>query len=171
LKNIPISQRLQSCHLVVMGVSGCGKSTLGAQLAKTLKRKFYEGDDYHSPQSVEKMKARQPLTDQDRIPWLNQLAQLLSECDHPAILSCSALKHAYREILGSYTKPLFFIHLELDRDYACERLKQRTDHFFEPSLLDDQFVQLEPLKPTERGITFPALSSPNELIYKVLQIQ
>ena len=154
-----------------MGVSGCGKSTLGAQLAQLLKRKFYEGDDYHSLQSVEKMKAGQPLTDEDRDPWLNQLAQLLPECDDPTILSCSALKHAYREILGSCTKPLFLTHLELDRDYACERLKQRTDHFFEPSLLDDQFVQLEPLKPTERGITLQAELSPNELIHKVLQIQ
>ena len=154
-----------------MGISGCGKSTLGTQLAQTLKRKFYEGDDYHSPQSVEKMKAGHPLTDQDRIPWLKQLAQVLIDSDDPAILSCSALKYTYREILISCTKPLFFIHLELDRDSAYERLKLRTDHYFEPSLLDDQFVQLEPLKPTERGITLPALSSPNELINKVLQIQ
>ena len=69
-----------------MGVSGCGKSTLGTELAQTLKRKFYEGDDYHSPQNVEKMKASHPLTDQDRIPWLNQLGQLLDKCDDPTIL-------------------------------------------------------------------------------------
>jgi gluconokinase len=154
-----------------MGVSGCGKSTLGTQLAQFLERKFIEGDDYHSPQSIEKMKSGQPLTDQDRIPWLKQLTQVLHECNDPAILSCSALKHAYREILRSCTKPLFFIHLELDRDSAHERLKQRTDHFFEPSLLDDQFAQLEPLKPTERGITFRVELSPNQLIHKVLQNQ
>ena len=117
------------------------------------------------------MKAGHPLTDQDRIPWLKQLAQVLLESDDPAILSCSGLKYRYREILRSCTKPLFFIHLALDRDSAYERLKQRTDHFFEPSLLDDQFVQLEPLKPTERGITLQAELSPNELIHKVLQIQ
>ena len=154
-----------------MGVSGCGKSTLGSQLAQTLQMKFYEGDDYHSPQSVEKMKAGHPLTDQDRIPWLKQLAQVLIDSDDPAILSCSALKHEYREILRSCTIPLFFIHLELDRDSAYERLKQRTDHFFEPSLLDDQFVQLEPLKMNEKGITLRADLSPNQLINKVLQIQ
>ena len=154
-----------------MGVSGCGKSTLGAQLAKTLKRKFYEGDDYHSPQSVEKMKAGQPLTDQDRIPWLNQLAQLLSECDHPAILSCSALKYAYREILRSCTTPLFFIHLELDLDSASNRLNDRTDHFFKPSLVGDQFALIEPLNPTENGITLPAKLSLNQLIDRVLQNQ
>ena len=154
-----------------MGVSGCGKSTLGTQLAQTLKRKFYEGDDYHSPQNVEKMKAGHPLSEQDRIPWLKQLAQVLRECNDPAILSCSALKHAYREILRSCTKPLFFIHLALDRDSAYERLKLRTDHYFEPSLLDDQFVQLEHLKPNERGITLSAKLYPNELINKVLQIQ
>ena len=154
-----------------MGVSGCGKSTLGTQLAQTLKRKFYEGDDYHYPHSVEKMKAGQPLTDQDRIPWLKQLAQVLIDSDDPAILSCSALKYRYREILRSCTIPLFFIHLALDRDSAYERLNQRTDHFFEASLLEDQFVQLEPLKPTERGITLQAELSPNELIHKVLQIQ
>ena len=154
-----------------MGVSGCGKSTVGTQLAQCLERKFIEGDDYHSPQSVEKMKAGHPLTDQDRIPWLKQLAQVLRECNDPAILSCSALKYRYREILRSCTIPLFFIHLALDRDSAYERLIQRTDHFFEPSLLDDQFVQLEPLKPTERGITLPAELSPNELIHKVLRIQ
>jgi len=154
-----------------MGVSGCGKSTLGTQLAKSLQRKFYEGDNYHSPQSVEKLKAGHPLTDHDRIPWLKQLAQVLLVSDDHAILSCSALKYTYREILRSCTKPLFFIHLELDRDSAYERLNQRTDHFFEPSLLDDQFAQLEPLKPTERGITFRAELSPNELIHKVLQIQ
>jgi len=67
--------------------------------------------------------------------------------------------------------PFFFIHLALDRDSAYKRLNQRIDHFFEPSLLDDQFVQLEPLKPTERGITLQAELSPNELIHKVLQIQ
>jgi gluconokinase len=154
-----------------MGVSGCGKSTLGTELAQALQKKFYEGDNYHSPQSVEKMKAGHSLTDQDRIPWLKQLAQVLTDSDDPAILSCSALKYRYREILRSCTKPLFFIHLELDQESAYERLKQRTDHFFEPSLLDDQFVQLEPLKPTERGITLRAELSPNQLIHRVLQIQ
>ncbi len=117
------------------------------------------------------MKAGHPLTDQDRIPWLNQLVQVLRDTGDPAILSCSALKYTYREILRSCTKPLFLIHLELDRDSAYERLKKRIDHFFEPSLLDDQFVQLEPLKPTERGITLRAELSPNELINKVLQTQ
>ena len=117
------------------------------------------------------MKAGHPLTDQDRIPWLEKLAQVLRECNDPAILSCSALKYRYRQILRSCTKPLFFIHLELDRDSAYERLNQRTDHFFEASLLEDQFVQLEPLKPTERGITLRAELSPNELIHKVLRIQ
>ena len=162
---------MQTCHLVVMGVSGCGKSTLGTQLAQTLKRKFYEGDDYHCPHSVEKMKAGQPLTDHDRIPWLKKLAQVLRACNDHAILSCSALKYTYREILRSCTKPLFFIHLQLDRDSAYKRLKQRTDHFFAPTLLDDQFAQLEPLKTTERGATLRAEISPNQLTYKVLQIQ
>jgi gluconokinase len=156
---------------VVIGVSGCGKSTVGTQLAQSLQRKFIEGDDYHSPQSIEKMKAGHPLTDQDRIPWLKQLAQVLLESDDPAILSCSALKYTYRQILRSCTKPLFFIHLDLDRDSAHERLNQRIDHFFEHSLLDDQFVQIEPLKPTERGITLRAELSPNQLIHKVLRIQ
>ena len=82
---------MQTCHLVVMGVSGCGKSTLGTELAQSLQRKFIEGDDYHTSQSIEKMKAGQPLTDQDRIPWLNQLAQLLSDAMippySPALLS------------------------------------------------------------------------------------
>ena len=154
-----------------MGVSGCGKSTVGTQLAQFLERKFIEGDDYHCPHSVEKMKAGHPLTDDNRIPWLNRLAQVLRGCNDPAILSCSALKYTYRQILRSCTKPLFFIHLALDRDSAYERLNQRIDHFFQPSLLDDQFVQLEPLKPTERGITLQAELSPNELIHKVLQIQ
>jgi gluconokinase len=171
LKNNPLFEPLQTCHLVVMGVSGCGKSTLGTQLARTMKRKFIEGDDYHSPQSIEKMKAGHHLTDQDRIPWLKQLAQALRECNDPAILSCSALKYRYREILRSCTKPLFFIHLALVRDSVSERLKQRTDHFFEPILLEDQFLQLEPLKPTDRGITLRADLSPNQLIYKFLQIK
>ena len=154
-----------------MGVSGCGKSTLGSKLAQSLQKKFYEGDDYHSPQCLEKMKAGYPLTDQDRIPWLKQLAQVLRECNDPAILSCSALKYTYRQILRSCTKPFFFIHLALDRDSAYERLNQRIDHFFEPSLLDDQLAQLEPLKPTETGMTLRAQLSPNQLIHKVLQIQ
>ena len=154
-----------------MGVSGCGKSTLGTRLAQSLQRKFYEGDDYHSPHNVKKMKTGQPLTDQDRIPWLKQLSQILRDSDDPTIISCSALKYAYRKILRSCTKPLFFIHLELDRESASQRLKQRTNHYFEPSLLDDQFVQLEPLKPNERGITLSAKLYPNELINKVLQIQ
>ena len=117
------------------------------------------------------MKAGHPLTDQDRIPWLKQLAQVLIDSDDPAILSCSALKYRYREILRSCTIPLFFIHLELDRDSAYERLNQRSDHFFEASLLDDQLAQLESLKTNERGITLRAELSPNELIHRVLQNQ
>ena len=99
------------------------------------------------------MKAEQPLNDQDGIPWPNQLAKLLHETENPSILSCFALKHAYTEILRSCIKPLFFIHLDIDRDSAHERLQQRTYHFFEICLLDDQLAQLEPLKLTERGLT------------------
>ena len=154
-----------------MGVSGCGKSTLGTRLAQSLQRKFIEGDDYHSPHNVKKMKTGQPLSNKDRIPWLKQLSQILRHSDDPTILSCSALNYAYRKILISCTKPLFFIHLELDRESAGQRLTQRTNHYFEPSLLDDQFVQLEPLKPNERGITLSVKLYPNQLINKVLQIQ
>ena len=132
--------------VVVMGISGCGKSTLGAQLAQRLHWTFVEGDAFHGERNHAKMRAGIPLTDEDRAAWLDALGHELAR--HAAggvILSCSALKRAYRQLLRTYVPGLAFIWLEVGRDAAHQRVAQRGDlHFFPTTLIDSQFATLEP---------------------------
>lgn len=130
-------------HVVVMGVAGCGKSVAGQQLAQRLGLALIEGDDFHPEGNIRKMRAGVPLTDADRADWLRALAAQLRAHPQGAVLTCSALKRAYRDTLRAAVPRLRFVHLALSPHQAIERVAGRTDHFYPPSLVASQFEALE----------------------------
>ncbi|MEI6056579.1 MAG: gluconokinase [Lentisphaerota bacterium] len=153
---------------IIMGVSGCGKTTIGKLLADSLGIKFYDADDFHPRNNIDKMKSNIPLDDDDRNPWLLDLASHISQWnkDKGAVLACSALKEKYRQILSSYGKEnIIFIYLKADKDIILERLKKRTNHFFPQGLLESQLRILDiPLK----AITIDADKSPAEICTEII---
>jgi len=133
-------------RVVVMGVCGCGKSTVGAHLAHVLLSPFVEGDRLHPPANVSKMAAGQPLNDDDRKPWLDQVGRCLSQAGAGIVVSCSALKRAYRARLSvacSSGPPVVFLHIKVSRAVIVARVSRRADHFMPVSLVDSQFDTLE----------------------------
>jgi len=126
-----------------MGVAGCGKSSLGAALAAAEGLPLVEGDDFHSQQSRAKMAAGIPLTDADRAGWLQTLGEQLRARPAGVVLTCSALKKAYRDQLRAASPGLRFAFLEIGRDAALQRVASRGSHFFNASLVDNQFATLE----------------------------
>lgn len=187
--------------IVVMGVAGCGKSSLGAALAQALGRTLVEGDDFHPPANVAKMRAGTPLTDADRAGWLDALGTVLQQCEPPApapapgtghaagaghapgvglapgsgqraVLTCSALKAAYRERLRAAAPGLAFVHLTLSREQARARVAQRGSHYFNPALVDSQFDTLQPPAGEPRVLALPAtqpLAALNQAVLTWLQ--
>ncbi len=136
-------------RVVIMGVCGCGKTSVGQGLALRLGVPFRDGDDLHPAANVEKMRAGHPLTDEDRWPWLDRVAQVLAE-DAPIIVGCSALRHAYRERLRAGAQgAVQFIHLTGSYEVLASRMAARTGHFMPASLLDSQLAVLEPPGPEE----------------------
>lgn len=126
-----------------MGVAGCGKSTVGAAVAAAEHLPLIEGDDFHSPQSREKMARGTPLTDTDRAQWLVTLGRQLAGHPDGVVLTCSALKRAYRDQLRQAAPGLRFLFLEIAPDAAQQRVSGRGSHFFSASLVDSQFATLE----------------------------
>jgi gluconokinase len=135
--------------VVVIGPSGAGKTTVGRELADALGWTFYEGDDFHPPANISRMKAGVPLTDADRAPWLAALAKLIARhvaAGTSAVLTCSALKRAYRAMLvptADVAAEVRFVYLCLTREALAARLKRRRGHFFSASLLESQLKDLE----------------------------
>jgi gluconokinase len=145
-------------HLVVMGVSGTGKTTVGSALAHRLGRTFIEGDGFHPERNVAKMSAGEPLNDDDRRPWLQTLNKLMGAHEtegRPTVLTCSALKRAYRDLLREDLPAgsVYFVHLGAPREVLQARMESRT-HFMPPSLLQSQLDTLEPLGADEAGRRF-----------------
>jgi gluconokinase len=130
-------------RIVVMGVSGCGKSTLGAMLAIAIDGVFIEGDDHHLPESKRKMRNGIALDDADREPWLDGLASMMMNSRASVVLSCSALKVAYRARLRAHVPDLRFVFLEIDMAAALQRVSDRVGHAFPPALVANQFDMLE----------------------------
>jgi len=154
-----------------MGVSGCGKSRLGEQLAAALGVPFHEGDDYHSAANVATMRAGIPLTDSDRVAWLDRLAGLLraaAASGQGLVLSCSSLKRSYRDRLRAADPALRFVHLHGERTLLAQRMAARAGHFMPLSLLDSQLAVLEPLQPGEAGLLLDIGLSPDEQLAAVL---
>lgn len=133
--------------LIVMGVSGSGKSTIGRLLAERTGWAFHDADDYHSPENVGKMREGIPLTDEDRMPWLDTLRRDVIapslESGVPVILACSALKVAYLERLGAGDLRVCVIYLAGDYRLIRERMERRTGHFMAAEMLASQFETLE----------------------------
>jgi len=144
--------------VIVMGVTGCGKSTIGRRLARRLACAFYDGDDFHSAENVEKMRQGVPLTDEDRWPWLDRLRELGEEMltrGRSAVIACSALRASYRERLlpreTALAAKVVFVYLRISPELARERLAVRRNHYMPPSLVESQFAALE--EPVEgRGV-------------------
>ena len=157
--------------LVVMGVSGSGKTTVAHGVAKQLGWVFAEGDDFHPLSNVEKMRAGHPLTDEDRWPWLEKLADWIGEREaagENAVLTCSALKRTYRDALSHGHPSVRFVHVTVSRATLKTRLEHRRGHYMPASLLDSQLATLEPLEPDEPGFTVPGDGSPEEVVADVV---
>jgi gluconokinase len=144
------------CALIVMGVSGSGKSTIGEMLAERLGWTFEDGDRFHPAANVAKMSAGHPLTDEDRRPWLQAIADEIDRvctAGERAVIACSALKRAYRDILVHGRDDVRIVFLDGTQDLIASRLAARKGHFMPPGLLTSQFRTLEPPAENENPIT------------------
>ncbi|MBW9121020.1 gluconokinase [Microbacterium trichothecenolyticum] len=149
--------------LVLMGPSGTGKSTVGAMLSGRLGWPFQEGDDLHPAENVDKMRRGHALTDEDRIPWLELVAAWIDErraVGEPGIITCSALKRSYRDILRRDN--VTFVNFTGDAAVVRDRMMRRQGHFMPPALLDSQFATLEPPGSDEQAIDVDIALAPEE---------
>jgi len=161
---------MQAPLVVVTGVSGSGKSVVGQALADRLGVTYADGDDFHSPANVAKMRAGEPLSDEDRRPWLDAIGRWLhAHTGSGAVASCSALRRAHRAQLLRAAPGAIFLHLNADTDVLRERLRQREDHFMPEPLLDTQLATLEPLGADEPGTTLAAEAPPDALVRDFLR--
>ncbi|WP_181767662.1 gluconokinase [Streptomyces albidus (ex Kaewkla and Franco 2022)] len=157
--------------VIVMGVAGTGKTTVGALLAEAMGVPYAEADAFHPPANVAKMTAGTPLDDADREPWLDAIGGWAREREGVGgVVSCSALKRAYRDRLRAAAPHVFFLHLTGDRTLIAQRMERRRDHFMPPSLLDSQFATLEPLQSDERGAAVSVRVGPDTVTERALAV-
>jgi gluconokinase len=159
--------------LVVAGVAGCGKTTIGQLVAARLHCEFADGDSFHPPANIAKMHAGEPLTDDDRWPWLRAIVAWMDEraaAGESAVVACSALKRAYRDVLrsGSARARIVFLTVPLDADEA--RLAHRAGHFFPQALLESQFAVLELPQPPEPVALVSASGTPEQTADLVMEL-
>ncbi|MBA8824215.1 gluconokinase [Saccharopolyspora lacisalsi] len=162
---------MSSTCLVVMGVSGAGKSTVAQLLAHHLQWPSAEADDFHPEANIDRMTAGLPLTDDDRMPWLRSIRDWSAR--HSAdgtstIVTCSALKRTYRDVLRQSRASVRFVHLSGTAETIGGRLTSRSGHFMPSSLLHSQFDDLEPLEPDEDGTTVDTANPPEDLVRQTL---
>lgn len=156
--------------VLVMGVSGSGKTTIGAMLAGRLGWTYAEADDFHPAANVEKMHAGHPLTDEDRWPWLEAIGAWIDEriaAGEPAVVTCSALKRAYRDKMRDDRQGLRLVYLEGSRELIGRRMAARHGHFFPKELLDTQFRDLEPPTPDEHAIVVSIDDDPAKVVQEI----
>lgn len=155
--------------IVVCGVAGAGKTTVGQLLAKELSWDFYDADDFHPAENIDKMRRGIPLTDEDRGPWLERLRQLIEHCmkaGKNAVLACSALKKTYRNRLR-VSDDVKFVFLHGSRAQIAARLQKRRGHFFDPAILGSQFDDLEEPRPPEPALTFELTDDVRDLVAQI----
>lgn len=157
--------------VVAMGVSGCGKTTVARSISALLGWPYAEGDDFHSGANVEKMRTGIPLTDEDRWPWLRSIGGWISEHEQAgssAVVTCSALRRVYRDLLREGRPGVRFCHVDASREVIEQRLAQRRGHYMPASLLDSQLATLERLQPDEPGVTVSGAGSQDEVVERAL---
>jgi gluconokinase len=158
---------------IVMGVAGCGKSTIGEQLAVRLGWPFLEGDQLHPPGNIEKMTHGVPLTDADRLPWLQAIAKRIAEWrdgGKSGVVTCSALRDSYRKIITDGFPDVCFIYLRADRALIAQRFAERRGHFMPASLIASQFETLEEPKPDENALTLDVAEPVSILVEIVARV-
>ncbi|MDO5669039.1 MAG: gluconokinase [Corynebacterium sp.] len=154
-------------HIIVMGTSGTGKSTVGKLLADALDLPWLDGDDLHPPPNIAKMTVGEPLTDEDRRPWLQAVGRWLAQRPAGGVIACSALKRPYRDLLRTAVPGVRFVHLQGEQAVLAERMGKRRGHFMPASLLDSQLAVLEPLGADEAGCEFDVAHSPSVLVAQI----
>ncbi|GAA1850924.1 gluconokinase [Actinomadura bangladeshensis] len=158
--------------ILVAGVSGSGKTTIGTLLAERLGWDYAEADAFHSEANIAKMRAGHPLTDDDRLPWLRSIAAWITErlaTDRPGVVTCSALKRTYRDLLAGGNPEVAMVLLDGDRDLIAGRMKARKGHFFKATLLDTQFADLELPSPDEDVLLAPITGTPEETVAHIIE--
>ena len=168
----PMTHSAPPLVIVLMGVSGCGKSTVGVELSRRLGWPFRDADSFHPPGNIAKMSSGAPLTDEDRMPWLAAIADWIDErCDRgePGIVSCSALKRAYRQRIIGARRRVRLVYLKGDRALIGRRLEARRHHFMPASLLESQFATLEEPRAGERPVIVSAAMSPRRVVATILE--
>lgn len=169
---VDAAARVAPSVLVLMGVSGSGKTTVARELHRLLGWPFQEGDDLHPPANVEKMRAGQPLDDDDRMPWLAAVARWIDgqlAARQPGIITCSNLKRAYRRITIGDRRGVTLVHLTADRRAIERRLRTRRHRYMPPSLLGSQFAALEEPGPDEHPIIVAAREAVGETVLDLLR--
>ena len=159
--------------LIVAGVSGSGKTTVGAMLAGRLGWRFADADEFHPAANIEKMRAGIPLTDDDRWPWLRAIGAWMDERvarDESAVVTCSALKRSYRDMLLHGRPQARMVFLEPDRQVLTRRLAARHGHFFPEQLLSTQLADLEPPGPGEHVVTIVPAGDPADTVTSIIAV-
>lgn len=166
----PVERPRHPPILIAMGVCGCGKSVIGQGVATRLGFAFLEGDELHPPANVERMSRGIPLTDTDRIGWLDAIGARIAEFDRAGaslVVSCSALKRSYRDRLRSYGAGVGFLYLRGGAELIRTRMASRSGHFMPVSLIESQFAALEEPGTDEPVLTCQIELSPDEIIDRV----
>jgi gluconokinase len=160
------------CALIVMGVSGSGKSTIAEALAARLGWRFEDGDAFHPQSNVDKMSAGHPLTDDDRWPWLQAIADEIDKVEAAGgrlVIACSALKRVYRDVLVHGRGDVRIVYLDGSKDLIGRRMQSRKGHFMPPTLLDSQFKTLEPPSPDEDPVIVSIDASVDHIVDAIVE--
>ncbi|NVI92904.1 gluconokinase [Actinomadura sp. BRA 177] len=158
--------------ILIAGVSGSGKTTIGTLLAERLGWEYAEADAFHSDANIAKMREGHPLTDADRLPWLRSIAAWITDrlaTDRPGVVTCSALKRKYRDLLAGGNPGVAMVLLDGDRDLIAGRMKARKGHFFKATLLDTQFADLELPAADEDVLLASITGSPEETVAHIIK--
>jgi gluconokinase len=161
----------QPRHVVVMGISGSGKTTIATQLAQRLGWIYAEADEFHPAENIAKMTSGTPLTDEDRWPWLESMKNWMTaeaQSGRSTVVTCSALRRSYRDVLTHAQGRVRFVHLLGDTDLILERMKTRSGHFMPESLLPSQISTLEPLEADEQGVRIENTGTPDQVTDDVI---
>ena len=160
-------------HYIIMGICGCGKTTVAEALQQQLHGPFAEGDVFHTQANRDKMGAGIPLNDDVRRPWLEHLRDWMSEqAQHGArytIVTCSALKHSYRDILRQAQGEVHFVHLSPPIEANRERMESRQGHYMKASMIQSQLDTLQPLAADEQGVVITSAGAPDEVMVEVMR--